>query len=123
MFKQRLTTFAVVIAALTASTQVMAQRDIQERRQEARQEARIESRTEARIENRHDNFNSSSNVVIIQNAMLRTVSYNGVVLLHDTVNQRFYRAIDNGYQLYQVPYGANVVELSKANPMNITIIN
>ncbi|KMV28617.1 hypothetical protein L4D00_04605 [Photobacterium swingsii] len=123
MFKKGLTTCAVIIAALASSTHVMAQRDIQEKRQEVRQEARIESRTEARIENRHSPKTVATNVVVIQNAMLRTVSYNGIVLLHDTVNQRFYRAKDNGYEVYSVPFGANVVQLSQANPMNITIIN
>jgi len=100
----------------------MAQRDIQEKRQEVRQESRIEARTEARIDNRR-NATPSNNVIIIQNAMLRTVSYNGIVLLHDTVNQRFYRAVDHGYAMYPVPYGAKVIELSVANPTNITIMN
>jgi len=122
MLKKRLTTLAVVLGALASSTHVMAQRDIQEKRQEVRQEARIENRTEARIDNRR-NAVPANNVVIIHNAMLRTVSYQGIVLLHDTVNQRFYRAVDHGYAVYQVPYGAKVIELSAANPTNITIIN
>ncbi|MCW8330644.1 hypothetical protein MD588_17780 [Photobacterium sp. SDRW27] len=122
MLNKRLTSLAIIFTALTASTHVMAQRDIQEKRQEVRQEARIEARTEARIENRR-NAAPANNVVIIHNAMLRTVSYKGIVLLHDTVNQRFYRAVDHGYAVYQVPYGAKVVELSPANPTNISIIN
>ena len=105
-----------------ASSTVLAQRDIQETRQQARQEARIESRTEARIDNRRNAVPNNSNVIIINNAMLRTVSYKGVVLLHDNINQRFYRAVGNGYEAYTVPYGAQVVELSPATPTQITLI-
>ncbi|PSW09566.1 hypothetical protein C9I98_25765 [Photobacterium sanctipauli] len=123
MNKQHLTAMAIAITALATSSSVLAQRDIQEKRQEARQEARIEHRTEARIENRRNATPQPGNIIIIQNAMLRTVSYNGIVLLHDTVNQRFYRSADNGYKVYNVPYGAKIVELSSPSPMNITLLN
>ncbi|MGF1688727.1 hypothetical protein L4C36_18915 [Photobacterium japonica] len=122
MTKQRQITRIMTLALLIMPATALAQRDIQERRQEARQEARIDHRTEARIDDRH-NHTSPNNVIVIQQAMLRTVSYNGIVLLQDTANQRFYRADANGYRLYNVPYGAYVVELSPANPINITVLN
>ncbi|MGF1703361.1 hypothetical protein L4D09_24010 [Photobacterium makurazakiensis] len=123
MIKLSLTTLAVIATALVSSSTVLAQRDIQETRQESRQEARIEHRTEARIDNRRNATVKSPSVIIVQNAMLRTVSYNGIILLHDTVNQRFYRAVDNGYQVYTVPYGAKVIELSAPTSTNISIMN
>ena len=122
MNKQQISTCVIALATLMASSTVLAQRDIQETRQQARQEARIETRTEARIDNRRNAVPNNSNVIIINNAMLRTVSYKGVVLLHDSLNQRFYRAAGNGYEVYNVPYGAQVVELSPATPTQITLI-
>ena len=116
------TTFSLLLAVVIASVANMAAaRDIQERRQEARQESRVEARTEARIERRRGKGDSKNNIIIIQNAMLRTVSYNGIVLLHDTGSQKFYRAIDDGYEPYEVPYGAKIVELSGAAPTTISI--
>jgi hypothetical protein len=125
MFKKSLITATVALAVLASSTSAMAQRDIQEKRQDVRQEARIENRTEDRIDNRRNptTVATVNTVVMIQGAMLRTVSYNGIVLLHDTINQRFYRAKNNGYEIYTVPYGAKVIELSTANPTNITLIH
>lgn len=122
MNTQRQITRIMTLALLIMPTTVMAQRDIQEHRQEARQEARIEHRTEARIDRRRGNT-VPNKVVVVHHAMLRTVSYNGIVLLQDTANQRFYRADGDGYRLYSVPYGAHVVELSPANPINITVLN
>lgn len=123
MTKQHLLTCVIAIATLAAPSTVLAQRDIQETRQEVRQEARIEARTEARIDNRRNAVpNNNNNIIIINNAMLKTVSYKGIVLLHDSVNQRFYRAVGNGYEVYNVPYGAQVVELSPATPTKITLI-
>lgn len=121
MIKQRLALCFITIVSLLTSSSVWAQRPIQETRQEIRQEARIENRTEARIERRRSG-NSNTSVVIINNAMLRTVSYKGVVLLHDPINHRFYRAINNGYQAYNVPYGAKVIELAPASPTQLTIL-
>ncbi|MGF1684640.1 hypothetical protein [Photobacterium minamisatsumaniensis] len=123
MIKPSLTTLALIATALVSSSTVLAQRDIQETRQESRQEARIEHRTETRIDNRRNATVKSPSVIIVQNAMLRTVSYNGIILLHDTVNQRFYRTAENGYKVYNVPYGANVIELSAPTPTNISILN
>ena len=125
MFKKSLITVAVALTVLASSTGAMAQRDIQEKRQDVRQEARIENRTEDRIDNRRNptTVATVNTVVMIQGAMVRTVSYNGIVLLHDTINQRFYRAKNNGYEIYTVPYGAKVIELSMANPTNITLIH
>lgn len=119
MIKTTFPLFLAVIVTVVTNQAVAADRH--ERRQEARQGARVEARTEARIERRRDQNGSGKNIIIIQNAMLRTVSYNGIVLLHDTGNQKFYRAVDDGYELYAVPYGAKVVELSKAAPTTITI--
>lgn len=122
MFKKSLTTIAVALTILASSTSAMAQRDIQGKRQDVRQEARIENRTEDRIDNRR-NPTTVNTIVMIQGVMVRTVSYNGIVLLHDTANQRFYRAQNSGYEIYTVPYGAKVIELSTANPTNITLIH
>ena len=115
--------FSILCGALVAfaSSQVVAG-DFHERRQEIRQEARIEARTEARVERRREHHEPVNNIIIINNAMIRTVSYNGIVLLHDMGSQKFYRSMDNGYVEYKVPYGAKVVELAGTTPTTINVI-